>query len=173
MNPDPDVDEAREDASLLNRTPIQEWCKNKDIFTRIFAVKSPEELVVMARYYFLIAKKILINTVESQMNGVMRHLFRETLFNVVNPHELYAEKLKKAARGLCYTNYMLERILITRSEIDMHLIKEYYESTFRFSLVDDIACDTYGYHKKLLIELSEKIGFKEHRNYDLKGVEGV
>ena len=106
------------------------------------------------------------------MNGVMRHLFREILFNVANPHELYAEKLKKAARGLCYTNYMLERILITRSEIDMHLIKEYYESTFKFSLKDDIACDTYGYHKKLLIALSEKIGFKEHCNYDLKGVKG-
>ena len=50
VNPDPDVDEAREDASLLNRTPIQEWCKNKEIFTKIFAVKSPEELVVMTRY---------------------------------------------------------------------------------------------------------------------------
>ena len=81
VNPEPDLDEAREDAITLSRTPVTDWCKNEEIFTRIFAVKSAEELVVMSRYYFLIAKKILINTVESRMEGVMRHLFREILFN--------------------------------------------------------------------------------------------
>ena len=173
VNPEPDLDEAREDAITLSRTPVKEWCKNKELFTRIFAVKSPEELVVMSRYYFLIAKKILINTVESTMEGVMRHLFREILFNVVNPHELFAEKLKKAARGLGYSNNMLERILISRCEIDMHLIKDYYETTFRLSLNEDIGCDTYGYHRKFLTALSERIGFKENQNYDLKGVKEV
>ena len=57
MNPDPDVDEAREDASLLNRTLIQEWCKNKDIFTRIFAVKSPEELLLWRDTTFSLRKR--------------------------------------------------------------------------------------------------------------------
>lgn len=173
VNPEPDLDEAREDAITLSRTPVTDWCKNEEIFTRIFAVKSAEELVVMSRYYFLIAKKILINTVESRMEGVMRHLFREILFNVVNPHELFAEKLKKAARGLGYTNNMLERILISRCEIDMHLIREYYENTFHLSLNDDIGCDTYGYHRKFLTALSQKIGFKENQNYDLKGVKEI
>jgi Asp-tRNA(Asn)/Glu-tRNA(Gln) amidotransferase A subunit family amidase len=92
---------------------------------------------------------------------------------VVECVKKYAEKLKKAARRLGYTNNMLERILISRCEIDMHLIREYYENTFHLSLNDDIGCDTYGYHRKFLTALSQKIGFKENQNYDLKGVKEI
>lgn len=90
---------------------FNEWCINKDIFTWTFAVKTLEEFVVIALFYFWIAK-ILINILESLMNVEMRSFFREMLFNVINLHKLYAEKLKITTRELGYTHNIFEKILI-------------------------------------------------------------
>jgi annexin A7/11 len=48
---------------------------------------------------------------------------------------------------------VLNRIIITRSEVDLVQIKEAYKNLFNRELERDVASDTSGDYKKLLLEL--------------------
>ena len=54
-------------------------------------------------------------------------MLREVLFNNISPQELYAEKIYLAIKGLGTNNTLLNRILVSRTEIDMDEIKEFYQ----------------------------------------------
>ena len=48
----------------------------------------------------------------------------------------------------------LIRVIISRNEIDMPQIKQYYKNLFNKDLVQDIKGDTSGNYQKILVELA-------------------
>ena len=60
----------------------------------------------------------------------------------------------KAIKGLGTNNTTLIRILVTRQEIDIPLIKQYYKKNYQKDMIDDIKGDTSGNYRKILVELA-------------------
>lgn len=154
-NETPDINYCKELADKLVKAEDMKWT-DKKIFDEIFAICSPEELVLIGREYYQSAGRIIVNAIESQMSGKYKKLFRELMYALVNPCELYSEKLKRAIKGLGMDDNLLQRILITRHMIDMFKIRDFYEDKFGVTLVNDIEEETKEHYKDLLVTLVNK-----------------
>lgn len=136
-------------AKLLVEKDPKLWVEDEKIFKDIFLMKSPEELVLIARYFFNINKKNLIEVIDKNLKDKNKQLLKEILFNNIMPHELFAEKINSAIRGIGTNDEKLIRILVSRCEIDMPLIREIYEYKYKVPMKEDIAGDTSGIYQKL------------------------
>ena len=155
-NKNPDHEDAAQCAKILYESEPKEWVKNQSIFTDIFASKSPEELILIGRYYY---KKTGITPnvqAEKSLSGKEQTLIKEVLYNVCRPAELYAQKIREAVTGLGTDTNCLNRILVTRNEIDMTMIRKFYKYYYKVNLQEDIIGDTSGTYKRILTELSSK-----------------
>ena len=155
VNPNPDKAQCERDAEILYSTQESNW-SNDDIFNNIFALKSPEELVLIGRYYYKKTGVTLIDAIEKKMNGKVKAFFRELLYNVILPAELFAEKIYEAIKGIGTNTTILNRVLATRNEIDMTEIRELYKWKYKVNMRDDIIGDTSGNYQNLCVYLSEK-----------------
>ena len=72
------------------------------------------------------------------------------------PHELFAEKINLAIKGAGTNEEVLSRVLVSRNEIDMPLIREIYQYKYNITLKEDIIDDTSGAYQKLCVHLSQK-----------------
>ena len=155
VNSRPDKAQCERDAEILYSTQETNW-SNDDIFNNIFALKSPEELVLIGRYYYRKTGVTLIDAIEKKMSGKVKTFFRELLYNVILPAELFAEKIYEAIKGIGTNTTILNRVLATRNEIDMPEIRELYFWKYKVNMKDDIIGDTSGNYQNLCVYLSEK-----------------
>ena len=154
-NPDPDKAQCEKLADLLVNNPEKAWIEDENIFRDVFLLCSPEELVLVGRFYFQKTGNNLIDVVEKKFSGKNKNLLREVLFGAIIPHELYAEKLRNSIKGLGTNNSLLDRVLAARRGVDMPQIKEIYEWKYKVTLKDDIIGDTSGSYQKLCVYLGE------------------
>jgi hypothetical protein len=154
-NPDPDKAQCEKLADLLVNNPEKAWIEDENIFRDVFLLCSPEELVLVGRFYFQKANMNLIDVVEKKFSGKNKNLLKEVLFGVIIPHELYAEKLRNSIKGLGTNNSLLDRVLAARRGVDMPQIKEIYEWKYKVTLKDDIVGDTSGNYQKLCLYVAE------------------
>ena len=142
-------------ATLVNVNNEESWGSNEDIFHSIFARSSPEELLLTIRYYHKQTGTNLLKAVDTRMSSKMKVFFKEMLYGVVSPAELFAEKLRIGI--MSRKTETLERVLITRSEISMKKIKEYYTTKYNAELKHDIMnAVTPGHYQQLLLGLCDK-----------------
>ena len=154
-NPDPDKAQCEKLADLLVNNPEKAWIEDENIFRDVFLLCSPEELVLVGRFYFQKTGNNLIDVVEKKFSGKNKNLLREVLFGAIIPHELYAEKLRNSIKGLGTNNSLLDRVLAARRGVDMPQIKEIYEWKYKVTLKDDIIGDTSGMYRKLCLYVAE------------------
>ena len=140
---------------LLERDP-KYWVEDEELFKEIFIQRSPEELILIARYYFKYCGKNIIEIVDKKIKGKAQILLKEILYNNIMPHELFAEKIHLAIKGAGTNEEVLSRVLVSRSEMDMPLMREIYQHKYNVSIKEDIIGDTSGAYQKLCIYLSEK-----------------
>ena len=136
-------------AKLLVEKEPKLWVEEEKIFKDIFLMKSPEELVLIARYYFNITGNNLIEVIDKKIKDKNQKLLKEILFNNIIPHELFAEKINSSIKGIGTNEEKLSRALVSRCEIDMPLIREVYEYKYKANMKEDIAGDTSGVYQKL------------------------
>ncbi len=154
-NSEPDKAQCEKLADLLVNNPEKTWIEDENIFRDVFILCSPEELVLVGRFYFKKTGNNLIDVVEKKLSGKNKNLLREILFGTIIPHELYAEKIRNSIKGLGTNNSLLDRVLAARREIDMAKIKEIYEWKYKVTLKDDIIGDTSGMYQKLCLYVAE------------------
>ena len=143
-------------AKTLVEKDSKNWVEEEKIFKEIFLQKSPEELVLIARYFFNITGNNLIEIVDKKLKDKNQALLKAILYNNIMPHELYAEKINTAIKGLGTNEENLSRVLVSRCEIDMPLIKEIYEYKYKAPIEEDIKGDTSGLYQKLCLFLAGK-----------------
>ena len=155
-NTNPRKNECERLGKLLAETDIKNWVEDEKIFKEIFVQKSPEELVLIARYYYKNTENNITDIIDKKLKGNNQKLIKEKLYNNIMPHELFAEKINSAIKGLGTNEELLSRVLVSRCEIDMPLIREIYEYKYNIELKKDIEDDTSGIYMKLCIFLAEK-----------------
>ena len=155
-NPKPNKKECEKYATKLAETEIKNWTEDENLFKEIFIQRSPEELILIARYYLKKTGNNLIDMVEKKAKGKNQTLLKEILYNNIMPHELFAEKIYLAIKGAGTNEEVLSRALVSRCELDMGAMRDIYQTKYKVSMKEDIIGDTAGSYQKICIFLSEK-----------------
>ena len=114
---------------------------------------SPKELSAVAREYYKLSGKTILEGIETNFKGDAKELLKSVLYATVSPSEYFATRIQKAIKGFGTDNKTLIRILVTRCEVDMGIIKKYYKQLFKVDMLDDIKNDITGDYQKLMLEL--------------------
>ena len=154
-NDNPDKDQCDKLADRLVNGGEKNWIEDEDLFRDVFLLCSPEEMVLVGRYYFQKSGNNLADVIEKKFSGKNKTLLRELLYANIIPHELYAEKIRNSIKGLGTNTALLNRVLASRRGVDMPQIKEIYEWKYKVTLKDDIVGDTSGNYQKLCLYVAE------------------
>mgnify|MGYP003295497658 CR=1 FL=1 len=151
-NPNPNDKECEKLASLLINQEPKKWLTDKKIINDILAKASPQELVQIARFY----KKKTGTHIQNKVDELQRNqkmFLTSFFFNAISPAEHSAYSIYQSLKGIGTNNQLLDRILVNRYDLDMPLIKQFYEDTYKITAREDIEDDTAGNYRTLLIEL--------------------
>ena len=142
-------------AKELSETKEEGWVVNDEssVFYNYIMNSSPKELSAIAREYYRLSGKTIIDGIENNFKGDAKDLLKSILYSLVSPSEYFATRIKKAIEGFGTDNKTLIRILITRCEVDMNIIKKYYKQLYKKDMIEDIKNDIIGDYQKLIIEL--------------------
>ena len=142
-------------AKELSETKEEGWVVNDEssAFYNYIMNSSPKELSAIAREYYRLSGKTIIDGIENNFKGDAKDLLKSILYSLVSPSEYFATRIKKAIEGFGTDNKTLIRILITRCEVDMNIIKKYYKQLYNKDMIEDIKNDISGDYQKLMIEL--------------------
>ena len=142
-------------AKELSETKEEGWVVNDEssAFYNYIMNSSPKELSAIAREYYRLSGKTILDGIENNFKGDAKDLLKSILYSLVSPSEYFATRIKKAIEGFGTDNKTLIRILITRCEVDMNIIKKYYKQLYKKDMIEDIKNDISGDYQKLMIEL--------------------
>lgn len=149
VNRNPNHSECEKLAYDLIAAKVENWIENEHIINDIFAGLSPHELVLTCRYFYKKTGNTVLDEVEKLPKNEKK-FFNHLLFNVCNPAEMFAKKINESIKGLGTDTNLLERIIVSRYDIDMFLIKKYYQQLYKISAREDIEDDTSGAYKELV-----------------------
>ena len=125
-----------------------------EIFTKIFTEKSKAEFIKIAQLYFKLSKSTILQTVEAEFSGDSKEALIGIIYAMISPSEYFAKKVYKAVKGFGTNNNTLIRVLITRDEIDMPKIKQFFKQLYKKDMIEAIKDDTSGNYQKILMELA-------------------
>ena len=142
-------------AKELSEAKEEGWVVNDEssAFYNYIMNSSPKELSAIAREYYRLSGKTIIDGIENNFKGDAKDLLKSILYSLVSPSEYFATRIKTAIEGFGTDNKTLIRILITRCEVDMNIIKKYYKQLYKKDMIEDIKNDISGDYQKLMIEL--------------------
>ena len=152
-NNQPDYEECEKCAKLLYESSKQRKSA-AETFTKIFTEKSQAEFIRIAQLYYKLTKTTLLQAVEKEFSGDSKEALIGIIYAMISPSEYFAKRVYKAVKGLGTDNTTLIRILITRDEIDMPQIKQFYQQLYKKDMLEAIKDDTSGNYRKILIELA-------------------
>ena len=150
------INDAYDISKEIIKNGIKVYGDDVNLFKEVFLLKSREDLILICRAFFELYKKSLYDSIDADISGNNKKLLKGILFGVITPAQWFAKKAFKSIEGLGTDENTLNRILVSRAEIDMDAIREYYFREHKTDLKNDIHGDTSGAYSKILINLSEK-----------------
>lgn len=124
------------------------------MFNKIFCVRSPLEFAAICKAYHKLTGHTILQAIDKEFSGDSKKLLTAIVYAVISPSEFFATRVNKAVKGWGTNDNMLIRVLVTRDEIDMPQIKQYYKQLYGKDMLEDVKNDTSGDYKNLLIELA-------------------
>ena len=150
----PDIEDCKNCAKRLYEAGEKRLGTNEDVFTQIFTEKSPSEFICIAQLYYKLTKHTLIQAVENEFSFDSKKCLIAIIYAILSPSEYFAKLVYKAIKGLGTDNTTLIRVLVSRREIDMPQIKQFYKQNYKKDMIEDIKGDTSGNYRKILVELA-------------------
>ena len=143
-NKNPDKNECKKIAEKLNK-PEERSLRieriHESFFINVFILSSPHELVCISKEYHKITGNTLIKTIEEEFSIEIRKLLRTILYALISPSEYFATRIHDAIDGIGTNEKILTRVLVTRAEIDLPKIKQYYQKLYGKDMIKDIIKD--------------------------------
>ena len=152
-NQTPDKDECEKIANELYKGGEGKIGTDESLFNKYFSISSPHELLVIAREYHKLTGNLLTKAIDKEFSGDIKKLLKTILYAQISPSEYFATRIREAVHGLGTNEKILNRIIVTRSEIDLPIIKQYYKQLYGKDMLKDIEDDVSGDYKKLLLAL--------------------
>ena len=126
---------------------------DESVFNKYFCSLSPHELAMMAQQYHKISGHTILQAIDKEFHGDSKKALRTIVYATLSQSEYFATRVNEAIKGFGTKDKLLMRVLITRDEIDMPTIKQYYKQLYGKDMVEAIKNDISGDYQKLMIEL--------------------
>ena len=152
-NQTPDKDECEKIANELYQAGEKKIGTDEPIFNKHFALYSPHELLVIAREYHKLTGNLLTKAIDKEFSGDIKKLLKTILYVQISPSEYFATRIRDAVHGIGTNEKILTRVIVTRCEIDLPIMKQYYKQLYGKDMIKDIEDDVSGDYKKLLIAI--------------------
>ena len=152
-NPNVDVNNCIQIADELYQAGEGKFGTNESVFIKYFTTLSKEELITVGKEYHKKYKKNIVKVVESETDGDLKKLFKAILYGLVSPSEYFARQINYAVQGAGTSDENLIRIIVSRKDEDIKMIKKYYKKLFGKNLADVIKEETSGNYQKILLAL--------------------
>ncbi|XP_007496028.1 annexin A3 isoform X1 [Monodelphis domestica] len=149
------VDEylAKKDAQILYEAGEKRWGTDEDKFTEILCLRSFPQLRLTFEEYRNISQKDIEESIKGELSGHFEDLLLAIVHCVKNMPAFLAERLHKALKGAGTDELTLNRIMVSRSEIDLLDIQGEYKKHYGCSLYSAIKADTSGDYEIALLKL--------------------
>ena len=126
---------------------------DESVFNKYFCSLSPYELAAMAQQYHKLTGHTILQAIDKEFHGDSKKALRTIVYATLSPSEYFATRVNDAIKGWGTQDHLLIRILITRDEIDMPQIKQYYKQLYGKDMVEAVKNDISGDYQKLMVEL--------------------
>ena len=153
MNPTPDPMMCQADAQALYNAGEGRWGTDESTFIRIFANRSAAEMLMINDCYTRLRGKGLLHAIDKEFSGDIKKLLQTVVEGLTNAPAYFAKRIREAVKGLGTNDSKLVRVIVSRSEIDLGLIKQEYRTKYGRDMLYDVRDDTSGYYKEILTGL--------------------
>lgn len=136
QNNSPNLDECQDKAEKLKHEGVKRWAGDDSYFVKIFTTNSPMEIAYISKLYHKMMGFTILQGINNELSGDVKKFLTNFVFAVLSPSEYFATKINKAITGK--NEKILTRIIVSRHEIDMEPIKQYYFKLYGKELVSEL-----------------------------------
>ena len=152
-NENPNEEECKKIAEELYKAGEKQLGTDEPVFNKAFALSSPHELIIISREYHKLAGNLLIKAIDDEFSGDIKKLLKTILYAQISPSEYFATIIHDAVSGIGTNKKTLTRIIVSREEIDLYIIKKFYEKLYNKEMINDIEKKVSGDYKTILHEI--------------------
>jgi len=121
---------AMEEAQEILDAGENRWGTDESVFNRIFVLRSYDQLREIFSAYHELAGNDIEEAIGEEMSDDMKNAFLTLIQYIRDPITYYAKSLYKAMEGVGTNDLLLQRIILSRCEIDLAAIKEMYKTLY-------------------------------------------
>ena len=151
-NNSPNLEDCQEKAEKLKHEGVKRWEGNNSFFIKVFTTSSPMEIAYISRLYHKMMGFTILQGINNELSGDVKKFLTTFIFLLVSPSEYFATKLNKAINGK--NEKTIIRLIISRHEIDLQQIKQYYSEMYGNELAKDLknsfTGESYNFISKLV-----------------------
>ncbi|XP_029295596.1 annexin A3a isoform X2 [Cottoperca gobio] len=141
-----DTEKAKEDAKTLYEAGEKKWGTDESKFVDILCQRSIPQLRQTLVEYKNISGKTLQQSIEGEMSGELEELLVAIVKCAKSVPAYFAERLYESMKGGGTDESTLNRIMVSRSEIDMLDIRAEFKKLYEYSLHSAIESDLSDNH---------------------------
>ncbi|XP_037634407.1 annexin A3a isoform X2 [Sebastes umbrosus] len=144
---------AKDDAKTLYEAGEKKWGTDESQFVEILCQRSIPQLRKTMVEYKNISGKTLQQSIEGEMSGELEELLVAIVKCVKSAPAYFAERLHESMKGGGTDESTLNRIMVSRSEIDLLDIRAEFKKLYEYSLHSAIESDCGGEYEKTLLKI--------------------
>nr|XP_046241850.1 annexin A3a isoform X1 [Scatophagus argus] len=148
-----DTEKAKEDAKALYDAGEKKWGTDESKFIDILCQRSISQLRQTLVEYQNISGKTLQQSIEGEMSGELEELLVAIVKCVKSVPAYFAERLYESMKGVGTDESTLNRVMVSRSEIDLLDIRAEFKKLYEYSLHSAIESDCGGNYEKTLLKI--------------------
>ena len=150
-NTQPNPEQCKAIAEEIYKAGEAKMGTDESVFNKYFCSLSPIELAHVARAYHQITGHTILQAIDNEFSGDSKKALKTIVYATLSPSEYFATRVHDAVKGLGTKDHLLIRVIVSRSEIDMPQIKQYYKQLFGKDMYDDVKNDISGDYRTLLL----------------------
>ncbi|TKY69192.1 Annexin D5 [Spatholobus suberectus] len=151
--PELDLVIVQQDAEQLYKSGEKRLGTDEKMFIKIFSEKSSTHLAAINSAYIASYGHSLEKAIKKETSGSFESALLTILHCATDPAMYFAKILRKSMKGVGTDDSRLIRVIVTRTEIDMQLIKVAYYKKYGKPLTHVVRSDTSGHYKDFLLNL--------------------
>ena len=152
-NPNPNPAQCAQIANEIYKAGEGKLGTDESVFNKYFCNLSSAELACVSKEYHKLTGHTILQAVDKEFSGDSKKALKTIIYATLSPSEYFATRVHEAIKGWGTNDHLLIRILVSRDEIDMPQIKQFYRQLYGKDMVTDVKNDISGDYQKLMVEL--------------------
>ena len=151
VNTNPNPSQCAQIADEIYKAGEAKLGTDESVFNKYFCTLSPHELALVSKEYHKLTGHTILQAIDKEFSGDSKKTLKTIVYATLSPSEYFATRVHDAVKELGTKDHLLIRVIVSRSEIDMPQIKQYYRQLFGKDMYEDVKNDISGDYRTLLL----------------------